>query len=67
MRRDVVSFDNVQVKAASDKALLCVIEGEEYWIPQTQIDDDSEVYKKGDEGKLVVNRWIAKQKGLVED
>jgi len=65
--KDTVSFDGVHVKAASDKSLLCVIDGEEHWIPQTQIDDDSEVYKRGDEGKLVISRWIARQKGLTED
>ena len=35
------------------------------WIPQSQIDDDSEVYKPGDEGTLVVSEWFATQKGLV--
>ena len=35
------------------------------WIPQSQIDDDSEVWKLGDKGKLVVSEWIAIQKELV--
>jgi len=37
----------------------------EMWIPQTQIHDDSEVYREGDVGKLVITRWIAEQKDLV--
>lgn len=59
-----VSIDDVVCKAATDKAILVVIEGEEYWIPQSQIDDDSEVWKKDDEGTLVISDWIAEQKGI---
>lgn len=35
------------------------------WIPQSQVTDDSEVWKPGDQGKLVITEWIAEQKGLV--
>jgi hypothetical protein len=64
---DVVSFEGVVVKADTDKAALCVIPGydEEFWIPKSQIHDDSEVWHKGDEGKLVITQWIAEQKRLV--
>jgi len=51
--------------AESEKAIKVVIDGEAHWIPQSQIHDDSEVWKKGDEGELVVTQWIAEQKGLV--
>lgn len=27
------------------------------WIPQSVIDEDSEVYKKGTSGKLIVAEW----------
>ena len=33
------------------------------WVPQSQIHDDSDVWKEGDSGALVVTRWIAEQKG----
>jgi hypothetical protein len=33
------------------------------WIPQSQVHDDSEVWKAGDEGVLVVTTWYAEQKG----
>ena len=62
---DAVEFEDVHAKAETDKALLCVIDGEEHWIPKGQITEDSEVYAKGDDGKLVVTQWIAEQKGLV--
>ena len=62
---DVVEFEDVTVKAETDKALLCVIEGEETWIPKGQIHDDSEVHEKGTNGTLIISRWIAIQKDLV--
>lgn len=40
------------------------IEGEiDVWIPKSQIDDDSEVYKLKTEGTLIVTEWFAEQKG----
>lgn len=62
--RDKARFENVALLRATDAALLCRIDGEDYWIPQSQIDDDSEVWRAGDEGDLVVSEWIAVQKGL---
>ena len=62
----VCSFDDVVCKRATDKALLVVIEGDEFWIPQSQIHEDSEVFDDGEHstGVLVVTEWIAQQKGL---
>jgi len=60
-----VQIQNVTVKRDTEKALLVVIEGEEFWIPKSQIDDDSEVYKADTEGTLVITEWIAKEKGLI--
>lgn len=60
-----VEFEDVEARTESDKALLCVVDGVEVWIPKSQIDDDSEVYEKGHTGKLVVTEWIATEKGLV--
>ena len=50
---------------ATGAAIRVTIDGAAYWIPQSQIDDDSEVYHAGHKGKLVVSEWIAVQKGLV--
>jgi hypothetical protein len=36
-----------------------------HWVPKSQIDDDSEVYKANTEGVLIVSDWLAKQKGWV--
>lgn len=59
-----VTLADVKALRGTDKALLCLIDGEEVWIPQSQITDDSEVYEVGGEGKLVITAWFAGQKGL---
>lgn len=48
----------------TDNALLVDIEGDEYWIPKSQIHDDSEVWKKGQEGDLVIHYWYARKLGF---
>ena len=53
------------LKETENGGLLVDIDGEEIWIPQCTVDDKSEVYQEGDEGELIVEYWIAKQKGLV--
>jgi len=63
-----MSFDiHVTLKAKSKAAILVEDEdGEEVWIPNSQIDDDSEIWEdseKGEEGKLVISEWLATQKG----
>lgn len=64
------AFEDVTVKHATAKALLCDIDGEEYWVPLSVLHDDSEIYVdeekelQGSPGKLVVKPWWAKEKGL---
>jgi hypothetical protein len=36
----------------------------EKWIPKSVIHDDSEVFKDGDTGELVVKNWFAEKEGL---
>ena len=62
-----VLFHNVVCKKATDKALLCEVEGEELWIPLSQVNPDSEVFDddRNNQGTLVITEWIAKQKGLI--
>jgi len=36
---------------------------ERTFIPQSQITDESEVWKKGDKGALIVTDWLAEQRG----
>lgn len=58
-----VRIEDVVCKHATQKALLVEVDGDEVWVPQSQITDDSEVWKEGDTGTLVVTEWIAEQKG----
>lgn len=44
---------------------LEIVNGEPTWIPYSHIHDDSEVYRPGDQGELVVKRWFAEKRGWV--
>ena len=49
-----VTIQGAIAVAETEKAIKVEIDGEELWVPKSQIDDDSEVFEKGHEGKLVV-------------
>ena len=62
-----VRIENCRVLRDSGKAILVSIDGElEKWIPQSVVDDDSEIWKEGDEGDLVVKSWFAEKEDLDE-
>jgi hypothetical protein len=54
------------VEKATERALLVEIKGENYWIPKSQMKDGTEIEDEGDEGALVIPRWLAEEKELVE-
>lgn len=49
----------------TEKALVCIIDGEYIAVPDSQISDSSEIWKPGDKGQLVVNEWWAEKAGLL--
>ncbi len=58
-------FDDVEATAETELAILCMIHGEEWWIPKSVIGEDSEVREEGDIGILSVREWFArKEMGL---
>ncbi len=60
------SIEGARCVSATEKAILVEgIDAKPVWIPQSQIDDDSEVYQVGDEGKLVVSDWWAEKQGWI--
>lgn len=63
-RPQSVSFDEVEAIAETARALLCVIDYAEVWVPFSQICRESEVNEKGAFGTLVVTRWFAERRGL---
>lgn len=64
MRGPFIKVKDVQVLKATPAALLCRIQGDQFWVPQSQVHDDSEVYQEGDKGALVCSEWIAESKGF---
>ena len=63
-----VSFEKVLCSAETEKAIFVygVTDSEDgIWVPKSLVDDDSEVYKKGDEGTLVLPEWFAVKEGLI--
>jgi hypothetical protein len=37
------------------------------WIPKSVIDNDSEAYKMGTKGCLIIHRWFAIKEEMVDD
>jgi len=62
---DLARFEDVTALRETKMALLCEIDGKRVWIPKSQIHEDSEVYKMGTEGELVIPQWLAEEKELV--
>lgn len=56
------------VCAESDHAILVdsAVLDEAVWVPNSQVNHDSEVYRVGDSGDLVVSSWFADKKGWSE-
>jgi len=54
-------------KSPSGKAIL--VQAPEFdtlqWIPLSAVHDDSEVYRAGDEGDLLLKEWFAEKKGWI--
>ena len=48
-----------------DKAVLCDCAewDDPKWVPKSQVEEESEVYKKGTEGTLIVSDWFAEKEG----
>ena len=56
------------VQRETDKALLVALEdGQEIWMPKSQIMSGSEVSSEGDSGMMKISEWIAGEKGLMEN
>lgn len=59
-------FANLHCVAQTLEAVMCIFQdGRKVWVPQSQIHEDSEVWRKGDFGILVISEWFAIEKGMV--
>jgi hypothetical protein len=67
--KEKVTITDVECIGVNPKtgAILCTHEtwDENKWVGYRYIDDDSEVYKVGDEGKLIIPKWLAKKANMV--
>ena len=66
MNTDIgVTVGCCRVISHTDKALLVKMDDDdaEYWIPKSQIHDDSEVFEVNHKGLLVVSTWFAEARG----
>jgi hypothetical protein len=50
-----------------DKAALFLIDGEEHWIPWSQIEDGTAPTKVGESATMCITKWIAEQKEIDGD
>jgi len=59
------TIENAKATGETDKGIWVEADDldEAAFIPQSQIDDDSEVWQKGDEGDLIVSDWLARERG----
>lgn len=59
-----VSFKNAKCIDESARAIRVVFaDGETVWCPKSAVDEDSEVFKDGDEGTFMCADWIAEKEG----
>jgi len=50
---DTAEFEDVRMIRATSLAVLVEIDGAEHWIPESQIDDDSEIWSGSTPGETV--------------
>lgn len=59
-----VTIPGARCVRVSDKAAMVMIRGQQHWMPQSAIHAESEVWKLGDSGNLVVAHWWAARNGF---
>ena len=51
-----------KVAAETDQAILVVIDGEDHWLPQSQLDEWPDV---GESGTIMIKTWLAEERGFI--
>jgi hypothetical protein len=54
-----------EVRRETDLALLFVVDGEEVWVPKSQIEESDEISEGDEDIEVNVAEWFAEQEGLV--
>ena len=61
-----VHIDVDRIERVTEKAMLVLLDGEEVWLPLSQV-ADADDYAAGDEDCCIsITEWIAREKGLGE-
>jgi hypothetical protein len=60
---EFVVFQNVTIVRSTAPALLCTIAGREMWLPRMHV--AGKLWCAGDRGKLLVRRWVARDRQLI--
>ena len=63
MNKNLVTIHDVDIKHETDNAVLIECDGEEYWIPFSQVEEMTKG-ANGRESSITITQWIADQKGL---
>lgn len=58
-------FEDVVCVGEGPASVWVEVDGEVVNIPNSQVDNESEVWRMGQRGRLGVNEWIARERGLV--
>ncbi len=61
---DLVAFEAVQVIRSTAPALLCRVGDRRVWLPRRHI--SGKLWCTGDRGKLLIRRWVARDRGLID-
>ena len=61
-----LEFECMHVEKETEKALQVLISNETFWVPKSQIAEDSEVTSEGQSGVIKLSEWIAGEKGLLQ-
>lgn len=67
MSKDTCDIEVEVIRVSRAALLVATDDGEEYWIPFSQISDESEIGEEseiGDDGTITISEWIAIEKGL---
>jgi hypothetical protein len=61
---EFLAFQDVRVIEATAQALLCGIRNKRVWLPRLHV--SGRLRSAGDRGRLLIRRWIARDRGLIE-
>jgi len=61
---DLVAFRNVTIVRSTAPALLCRIGNRSVWLPRWHV--SGKLWCAGDRGTLLVRRWVARERHLID-